>query len=270
MPAAPSSSVLVLSIDVDARVGAFDHQGRRDVEAAAATLAACVSELKLAATWAFTDLADGRLAKQLLTIPRQQLGILGAGDWTGPAVARQRVAMALARHRQQFEAIGCLPASLVLERSAPTEQLDLLVKQGITAVRPAVEAPAVAGKGWLTVLSRWMSSRRTRPNAAPRALRWGVWEMGVSLMLPEAGVRHARRTIDLAIAAGRIEHLVVDVADCVYATGSRSGGVERILKHLAQRRDAGLVESLNMAELAARLTFSRESHPARSILRRAA
>ena len=144
-----------------------------------------------------------------------------------------------------------------------------------------------------TIISTWPSSRVSRPwpadrletapgwfgRAAVRAplpLRFGLWSFATHAVLPgrrtwlASRVRPLIRLVDAAAARHEVCHFSLPLL--ALTGGGRSGltAIEKLLRHVARRREQGTLDVLTLSATAQRLTGTRQAIPARSILRPAA
>jgi peptidoglycan/xylan/chitin deacetylase (PgdA/CDA1 family) len=145
--------------------------------------------------------------------------------------------------------------------------VDLLARHGFTCwrgqepvwfYRPSV--PKVVGRAaHFAAVAR--ASRP--PTVLPFRDRYGLWCIpGSGSFLPYNGVLRAipisRRVeraiagIDSAVAERRVSHFWLHPLNLADEPTAMLGGLKRVLEHAARRRDAGRLEILPMAELAAR------------------
>jgi hypothetical protein len=185
------------------------------------------------------------------------MAILGDATWVGATAGRTRFARELVRRVMQARATGLEVTSLVPHVASIESQIDLVVKQHITAVA-GFESPE--------------SSRRS---TAPRAMHYGVWEVPISQHLPLqssrffSGKRSLLKRVRRTISDAATFHLVVDAP----AVAEAGPGTEKMIGWLAKRiavlRDRGMIHVETMRSLSARLSNVPAVRPQRSILRAA-
>jgi len=252
-------SAVVLSIDVGLD-GAAGSQ-RQSIEASARKLARLLCETRWAATWAISDEFDPAV---ILSAPRRgtdELALVAHGEWAGPRAPRQLFADALSRRLLRCRSLGFAPSTLVVRGDSPL-YLDLLIKQGITAVRNAPRRAA----GLLGLLPRlprrcWLANTRM--------LRWGLWQLPTAVELCRLGLRRTARAFDEAAAAGGLLHLSIDVGRLASSCNGLTH-VERILEQAACRRAEGRLRDSSVASYVCGLAGARRAISSRSILRQAA
>jgi len=233
------------------------HRGLADLTA---RLVEVLSAHRLRATWAVGDPAHSAATAAVRPAAvDHELAILGDASWIGPTAGRTRFARELARRVAQARGAGIHVTSLVPRVASIQHDIDLVVKQGITAV---------AGVG---------NECQVRvQHQTPRALHYGVWELPVierlplpSSWLPGGGRSLARRLRRAARDAATL-HLVID-APAVERAGSRSERtIARVARRIASLRDRGLVRVETLGTAATRLSHVPAVVPQQSILRRAA
>jgi HPt (histidine-containing phosphotransfer) domain-containing protein len=151
---------------------------------------------------------------------------------------------------------------LVLPANQLAEHLDLLVKHGISAVRTT---RARRSGGWMG----WWRAAGSRP-AQPQALRWGLWEFDGSLSLVQQGLRRTLKAISSAAAAGGLAHVAVDLDRLADQGPAGWKLLDRMLAHVVRLREQKAIDQQTISGVVAHLARTRQTAPARSILRPAA
>ncbi len=193
--------------------------------------------------------------------PSHEIALLGSADWANPGVARGQFAAELDRRLLAARAAGVSVTTLALSGGALSEHHDLLVKQGISMIRPA--SIGLRQRGWMP---------------QPSALRHGLWQTPVCVQIPSPQtwlplslvLFWIRRAMRQAAESSAVLHLSIDAARL--AVGQERGFkmLERAF-HLARHWQLkGQLSAGTLAQLALRLGRRRRSSPARSILRKAA
>jgi hypothetical protein len=254
------SAVLTISIDWSGDDAGLDVATRRSLDQFGEQLVSLLDSLKLPATWATADPAAAVSIKHLSTsaLPHE-VALLGHASWMGRDIPPSRVARELTRHIESASAAGYSVSTLAIGSPA-LDHAHLAVKHGMTAVRHA-------------------RSDKSAISRAPRsrALQFGLWSFPVTIRLPGqsrfwpggGGASAARAAIDQAIAERGVEQLVIEPTRVVERSGAHRV-LERVLRHVARRREAGLLEVLTIGAMAARLSSQRQGQPSRSILHSAA
>jgi hypothetical protein len=253
---------LVLSIDVDPDVARHDTAAVRDAEAAATTLLRQMTDHQLSATWAVSDLSARFVSERLALSTGQEIAILGDSSWAGADVPRGLLSAALGRRIEKAAHLPHQPQTLVVHDGGLPEDLDVLVKNGIRAVRTSPPAREV---GLLRTVAQLLGSvRRISIDAQPKSVRWGVAELSASYQLPDCGIRRAQRAIRRAVAERTLMHLAIDLPRV------QASAIERVLQTIVRARDEGNLHVVAIAGLLNQLVAAQQGRPARSILRRAA
>jgi hypothetical protein len=259
MSARPASGVLTISIDWNADDAVLDLVAQRAMVHLGDNLAALFDTLKLPATWAVADPETSRIERFTSSPMQHEIAILGDASWMGREIPPSRVACELARRIESGRAAG-YSVSTLATTSPALDHAHLAVKHGITAVRHArADKSAV--------------SRAPRS----RALHFGLWSFPVTITLPGqsrfwpggGGARAAKASIDQAIAQRGLAQLVIESPRLAERSGAYRV-LQRVLRHVAGRREAGLLEVLTIGAMAARLSSQRQGQPSRSILQSAA
>jgi hypothetical protein len=256
---APDRGSLVISIDLELAPGQrmrLDDQRR--LASTTDLLIEALRDHDLAATWAVADPAVSAATEVVLAADASHdVAVLGDHTWVGPSSGRTRFARELSRRVLAAQAAGIGISTLVLRDVMLIDDLDLLVKHGITAVRDAGTASSNLPCG-----------------AEP--IRYSVWRMGATHRLGDvaAGRLGACGAIGRAVsrAAARAEacHLVLDAAQLAQAGTGAARRVNRVLRRIAQLRDREALSVRTMAQTARALAPARVESPARSILHPAA
>jgi hypothetical protein len=183
-----------------------------------------------------------------------EIAVLGDDAWIGPTAGRPRFSKELARRVEQARGKGIAIATLLYRGDGPGEHLDLLVKHKISAIC-SIDA----------------AESNRYPNVLPRALRYSLWELRGTGVLPATGSwfpnRKLMRRLRSATNEGAMFHLLLD-APALEQQGRRAEDtVARLVQQVAMLRDRGLLEVETMAAAASRLSEVPPAAPQRSILR---
>jgi hypothetical protein len=201
----------------------------------------------LPATWALTDLTAW--SPPLRTGAAHEVALLADAAWAGPAATRAVFLRELESRINPARAAGVEVSSLVVAEGPAPDHCDLMYKLGLRCVRGGE-----AGAG------------------GARNLRFGLWELPVSLRFPAAGwfaswrrARAAKRTV--ATSFGRPVHLAIDGAELSAGGLMFARLLDGLLISIARQRDAGAVQVQTMAGVARELGRSHVPAGASSILR---
>jgi len=215
---------------------------------------------RMAATWAVSDPAHSAATSRILrsSVPHE-VAILGDANWLGQRVGRTRFARELSRRVAQARSAGLSVHSLVARTGVVNQNVDLIVKQEITAI-------AAAGT----------STRPAPTYASPRSVHYGVWEIPFTSKLPErstwffGGGWAIWRRVRSAAKNATILHLLIDApAVCDEGRAARKT-IAWLMDRVATLRDRGLVHVETLRATAARLSDVPAVEPQKSILHRAA
>jgi hypothetical protein len=215
---------------------------------------------RVPATWAVSDPAHSAATPLVIrSSVDHELAILGDANWIGPMAGRTRFARELSRRIAQARAAG-IDVHTIVPRAASIERnIDLVVKQRITAVA-GVETPA----------------NHTHHIATPRALHYGIWELPFTSKLPQPATwlstggwstwRHIRR----AAKDAAMYHLLID-APALCEEGRRPiKTIDWVMRRVSLLRDRGMLRVETLGAAAARIAAVPSAKPQQSILRRAA
>ncbi len=261
-----SSGILAISIDaeLDVERRGLDQQG--SLERVTAELADLLAKYRAPATWAVADPAVSAATDRLTqTSVAHEIAILGDRSWVGREAGRSRFARELTRRVTRGRTAGIALSTLLLRDTELDDHLDLVIKQGLSAV---VQAGPAAERSWFS----------SRPAALLLPLRFGLWSFPTHATLPGRRVllrlrgtaSRIRRTIDRAVANREVCHLSINGLAIAVQGPSALRTIERVLRHADKRRQQGQLCLSTLATASARLTGGRQSAPARSILRPAA
>ena len=250
--------VLVVSIDLESDVGQPTRASAARLSRTTDWLFDALERLHLPATWALADPAHSALTDRILAIePGQELAVYGDSTWAGPRAGRRRFAQELGRRVLGARARGLAARSLVVRHAVAAEHIDLLVKYAIAAVRGPVA--------------------KQTPTALPQSLRYGVWQLPVSAVLPgptaswlSGPLHHLQVQRSVRQAAAQVRHLAIDAARLARCGSCAERPVLRTLQLAARWRDQNRVQVETMTRLADRLAPAHRPRPAQSILRQAA
>jgi hypothetical protein len=258
--------VLAISIDVELNPQRRGLNQQRSLEEITRRLIDLLGKHQMPATWAVADPAISAATDRLVSAGAgHEIAILGDRTWVGREAGRSRFHRELARRITRGRAAGLPISTLALRNVELDDHLDLLVKQGITVVRPASEV--CARSGWF--------SRRARQ---PQALRFGLWEAPGSLRLPGptrsiaglCGSWSARRGIKGAVDGPGVYHLVIDGLLLAKRGSSGLRMLDKILRYAGKWRRRETLDVATLSGLAKGLSGRRHAAPAKSILRPAA
>lgn len=245
---------LVLSIDLElvTRAGSLEYQ--RQLDAVASQLTEALAQHHLPATIAVADPLHSAATEQIAASPLgHEIAILGDASWVGRGAGRERFGRELDRRIHKARKAGLHVTSLALRNVDLTENYDLLTKHALTAIR---------------------LGHATAPAQAP-LLRFGMWQMPVSLALPhtprwfQSTVRLAKKTLRNAVQSGGIAHLAIDAGRLAEGEAVRLVEVLRVLALAGEWQQAGRLEVLTLQQLVSNLDRPEAAAPQRSILRAA-
>ncbi len=261
-----TSGILAISIDAELDVERRGLDQQRSLERVTGELADLLAKYHVTATWALADPAVSAATERLTPgAGKHEIAILGDRSWVGREAGRSRFARELARRVSRGRAAGFEISSLLLRDAELDDHLDLVLKQGLTAV----------ASGTASADRSWFASRTAAP---PLSLRFGLWSIPTQGTLPSNrtalwlsnGLRRVRQSIDAAVAQRGVCHLSINALAVAAKGPSALRSIDRVLKHAEKRRlHSGLYVG-TLAATAERLTGGRQSVPARSILRPAA
>ena len=252
---------LLISVDVEPHNN--DLEAARKGMSAAEQILGLLNQHSLHATWALTDPATSGLRSRL-TAGKQEIALLGDPSWVGRSAGRTRFARELARRMMAARSAQLPVTTLALRNVVLQDGLDLVVRNGITALR-----------GETAGLSRDVERR---PAGDPcRLLHFGVWEFPTAVILPAGGGPiwrgswswRLRRSIDNTIRNQGVLHVLIETFRIGANPAGFIAGLDRALRHAAQRCQHGSLVNETLTQAAGRLSHIQRAAPVRSILRAA-
>jgi hypothetical protein len=247
----------VITLELDPVADGHTIERHRELEAVTKRLVDLFTACRLPATWAVSDPAFSAATSLVLQSPvAHEIAILGDPSWLGPTAGRTRFARELERRVMKSRSMGIRVTSLVPRGESIQRHIDLVVKNGITAVTGmANAAPSM------------------RP-VIPQALHYGVWQLAGSIAFPQQAAgflstwRLGRRLRRAAHEAA-LFHLIIDVRALAEEGARIEKRLTRVARHLAELQKRGLARVEPLGATAARLAEVPAASPQRSILRAA-
>lgn len=222
-----------------------------------------LSGLGLPAAWCLRDPAAGPLAEELPALgPEHEVALLGDASWASPHAGRGLLHRTLSDRLGRARAAGLDVSTLALANCPPTDQTDLLYRHGLRVVR---SAPPQARVGGFNPWKHWFA--RSDRATAPRALRWGLWEVPVAANTAVQGYRAILGELDAAYRRRTAFHLTIDLPSLAEGGQLAQRGLERCCTEMQRRLNVAGVDARNLREWSRRLLPSAAAPAARSILR---
>jgi hypothetical protein len=217
-----------------------------------------------AVTWATSDPVNSQAVGWAIEADcGHEAALLTGVDWSGHANGRSRFAAEFLRRKQRAEQAGVSLSTLAVGGELPREHFELLVRQGITAIR--------ADRG-----SETTGQRHRAPAPGITSLRYGLWQLSADVRLSGGGwlsgsiaARRICRAIDRRIAAGIAGHLAIDAPALAARSNCKFSGLKSVLRHIERRHREGTLQVGTIAATVARLAPARTGRAAQSILRAA-
>jgi hypothetical protein len=257
--AAQARGALVLSIDLELDVEQGSAERQRVLDAVSRKLLAALERHQLPATFAVADPVHSAATESITASAlRHEVAVLADATWTGNGAGRQRLSRELDRRFGNAQRAGLPISSLVLRHADLNEHLDLLPKNGVTALRTE---PAPQSRGG---------------SLQPPALRYGVWQLPVSFRVPgdvswwrggDAG--QARRLLHRAATAKDRLHFAIDGAQ-IDEDATALATLDRVFTVASSLRQREMLTVHTMQQAAQELSPPRETTGLQSILRPAA
>ncbi len=262
MSIALPNGILAISIDLELDPQHCRPHQQRSLDRVATQLLDLLAKYRLPATWSVADPAISAATEKLVAAGAgHEIAVLGDQAWVGSNAGRLRFGRELQRRVVRGREIGLPVTTLALRNVNLDAHLDLVVKNGLTAVR-GPESTA---------------NRKTEFNQ-PQSLYSGLWLMWPSLVLPgnsrwlPGGGRiwAAKRGLEQAASCREVFHLLINGLALTERSWMALRGVEQVIRRAAKLRNQGRLEIATLAEAVNHLNSLRQTAPARSILRPAA
>jgi hypothetical protein len=261
MSTAKSNGLLAISIDLELDA---QHCGTRDQQAldrVASRLLDMLTRHRLTATWSVADPAVSAATEKLAAAGGHEIAVLGDPAWVGSTAGRARFGRELERRVGHARECGLQVTTLALRKVHLDAHLDLVVKNGLSAIRGPESAVRL----------------RNEFNQ-PQSLYSRLWLMWPSIVLPGdlrwwpggGRIGAARRGLAGAVRRGEVFHLMIDGLKLAAHGWVGLWGLERVMRSAAEFRDAGLLDTMTVAGAAARLGELRRTKTSAPLLRPAA
>jgi hypothetical protein len=250
-----------VTIELDPLADSRNLEHHKRLAEVARQLVEIVESHRLPATFAVSDPAHSAATSQVLrSSVTHEFAILGDASWLGQTAGRTRFARELSRRVAQARAAGISVQTLVPRVATFDRNIDLVVKQRITAVAGRLPPTSQTGPVY----------------SIPRALHYGVWELPITAKLPARSGWFTRgglsvwRRIRRAARDAATFHLLIDApALCEDGRGAQKT-VAWLIRRVAAFRDRGLLKVETLRSAAERLADVPAAKPQQSILRRVA
>jgi hypothetical protein len=218
----------------------------------------------VAATWVAGEPQSSELVARVLAADGCHEAALSVPSaWLIRENGRSRFAAEFIARKQRADAAGISLSTLAIDDELPSEQLELLVRRGITAIRTE-HPPAIR-----------LARRDGSSGSGIAPIRYGLWRVACEMRYRGGGWLAERLAaericseIDRRIAASSGGHLVIDAPAIALRTNAKLNGLGTILRHVRRERPWSLRVG-TIAETVARLTAPKSSRSAQSILRAA-
>src|SRR5688572_15637022 len=169
MPSIPRPGALILAFDLGESAPSLGRAVQGPREELAVTLLAMLDRRCLRATWGVGDPASCNFAARLNFDHREhELALRADQAWAGRGANRLRIATELRQRLNRARAIGCNASTLLLSGVRLDQNLDILVKHGITSLLGC------------TLPSKHGGARTERTGSLPggaSCIRFGLWEV---------------------------------------------------------------------------------------------
>ncbi|HEY2839840.1 MAG TPA: hypothetical protein VGJ26_11860 [Pirellulales bacterium] len=268
MPKKSQTVALVLSLNV----AGMDTATQQDMPAVVKGLAQWIENHDVSATWGFDSPSETPLLVAVRAMqPRQEIALVARGGWAAADASRVLFDAELSRRMLAANGAGTRPSTLLVEGGATPTHLDLVEKQGISALcRMALHESHSATTPASLWRSGWFSPSSARAGAAPQCLKWGLWQLPAAIDLARLGGWRTRQSILRRVSTEGFVHLCVDMASLVAGGARAERQLDAVLRLAIAGQEQGNLRLQSVAETVAQLGTTRQRTSARSILRGAA
>jgi len=268
MPKSSQSAALAISLNV----AGLEAATERSLPVAVNTLARFFAQHRVAATWGFDLPGSSPLLTAVQAIqPSQEIAIVARGAWGAADASRALFDAELSRRVAAAEETGARASTLLVAGGATPAHLDLVEKHGVTALcRIALNDSHSAIAPASLWRSGWFAPSAARAGAAPRSLRWGLWQMPAAIDLARLGSWRTRQSILRRAASEGFAHLCIDMTALCTGGARAERQLDAVLTLAAAWQNQGNLRLQGVAETVAQLSVSRQGPGAQSILRKAA
>jgi hypothetical protein len=258
MFARTDQSLLVLSIDVEARSQATSLEHQREIRSVAREMIRLFDKHQISATWAVSDPgADWAISELCGSNLPHELALQGNAIWRQRPISRVDFAGKLHSRLGNASRKDVHVRSIVGLEIAP-EHSDLLAKNAITTLRtPRSYSRAVQWTG-------------------PQAVRFGVWNFPESCRFPaekswisDFTSMSYQRAVRSAAAGRKALHLAFDTERIAQSRAYHLQSLEYLLASISKYRQSGQLTATTLHGMAAYLEHRPRVRAAHSILRAA-
>jgi hypothetical protein len=220
------------------------------------------ASVQLPATWGVGDPVHASVTSLIVTSgiaagSEHEVAILADPSWSGIEAGRPRFSKELIRRVCQAQSKGIATTTLLPREVSLNHHIDLVVKQGVTAVWP------------LSTVAHNLT--RT---TVPKSLHYGLWEFATSGRLPLASGWRAghrlQKSIRRAADEGATFQLFIDLPAIAQQGMAAEKTAFKVVQYITALRRRGILEVETVATAAHRLSEVPLATPQRSILRVAA
>jgi len=259
---------LSISVDLETCRAAATAKDHDSLESTIGQLLALCSRHDITATWAFGDPAGSPLAGLVWgQNPGHEIALLADAAWSRREATRRTIVGPLANAVAACRDHGRPLRSLVLRSGRLDQHWDVLTKHGLTAVRVA-DQPRPATRGFAPFES-WRLGRG-RIEHRPHVLRWGLWELPVTLELTPTNPSPAAPVIKHLATHGGIATVAVDAGGERRQQQATIEACKRVMQLVAAPLAEGRIQVATLGEIVERLVRRGPTVSSRSILRSAA
>jgi hypothetical protein len=259
MESGAQSSLFTLSIDLELDIDQQNESLRQRLDDLRSELILLLDQHQLPATWAVADPAISASTEPILASPiGHELAVLADRSWFGAGSGRLRLRRELSRRFDRARRAGISLSTLALRNVDEVTEVDLLVEQGIVAIR----GPAVSPDE---------TSRPVRSSS-----RADIWHLPAAWQLPMQSAWwlpsnwSIKRRIRQALRNQSAVHVAIDSPLIVEDDTSSLEGLGELFAWISALSAAGQLQVSTLGRLGKQFVSQHAATPSRSILRPAA
>jgi len=259
MESGAQRSLVTLSIDLELDIHQQTEESRDRLDGIRSELLSLLQQHQLKATWAVADPAISAATDAIFAADRgHEIAVLADRSWFGAGSGRVRLRRELSRRFDRARRCGISLSTLVLRNVDEVTEVDLLLEQGISAIRgparPIGEAAPIV---------------RTSPRA-------DIWHLPSAWKLPTQSAWwlpanwSIKRRIRSAARLNLPVHLAIDSPKLVEEDATALENLGELLGWISSQCSNGQLENTTLGSVGKQFVELHVATPSRSILRPAA
>lgn len=259
MSGGAQGSLFTLSIDLELDLHQQTEERRDRLDGIRTELLSLLQQHQLKATWAVADPAISAATDAILASNRDhEIAVLADRSWFGAGAGRVRLRRELARRFERARRSGIDVSTLVLRNVDEVTEVDLLLEQGISAIRGPARPIGEPGP------------------VARTSSRADIWHLPSAWQAPTQSAWwlpanwFVKRRIRQAMRQRLPIHLAIDSPRLVEEDATALANLSELVAWLAAQCAAGQLENATLGDVGRQFVEQHVATPSRSILRPAA